>query len=110
VISKDSINAVDLSKVMHSIHIESRVEPAMKHADDTENAQPDVTASNPALNVEHPQDTSSDGAPTDAGRERYIQQIGADNSRRIELRIVQLEHAIDDSRRMIAAQLIREMQ
>src|SRR5690606_9238061 len=33
-----------------------------------------------------------------------------DNSRRIELRISQLEHAIDDSRRVITARLVREIQ
>ncbi len=81
VISKDTVDAVELSKVMSSIHIEPHAKPR-----------------------------ADDEAPPTETLPRPVPLATADNSRRIELRIVQLEHAIDDSRRINAAQLIREMQ
>src|SRR5690606_14955137 len=97
VISKDTINSVELSKVMHTIHIDPIDDSDRKEIPAGERNAAGATASLPDENTEK--------IAAQAAR-----QVAADNSRRIELRIVQLEHAIDDSRRVIAAQLIREMQ
>lgn len=102
VISKDTISSVELSKVMSSIHIEPRTD----QKNITDDAGKSASENDAALQANH-------ASRTDTTAEISVQtvrQLISDNSRRIELRIVQLEHGIDDSRRVIAAQLIREMQ
>lgn len=105
VISKDTINATDLSKVMEGIHIYPRkktAEAVVPEAQDGLLAEDDI---NPRLDLSDlpPAGDVSLPAPRTEG-------TGSDNSRRIELRISQLEHAIDDSRRVITARLVREIQ
>lgn len=108
VISKDTINSTDLSKVMNGIHIFHRndeqataeIPAAIEETDN--DIQPTLDAPPPRLDLsELPKiDTLP---PRGEGP-------STDNSRRIELRISQLEHAIDDSRRVITARLVREIQ
>lgn len=104
VISKDTINATDLSKVMEGIHIYPKnkqsilAEPAYDEplVDDDISPQLDIGDLPPVAEV--------------AASVARTEGPASDNSRRIELRISQLEHAIDDSRRVITARLVREIQ
>lgn len=89
VISKDSLNRVELSKVMASIHIAQKAKTTFE---------------------EPMTDRKVTDGPEKPPPEIRPREVTADNTRRIELRIVQLEHAIEDSRRVSAAQLLREMQ
>ena len=95
VINKDTINATDLSKVMGGIHIYSNKDSQTKDIE--------IEEIPPRLDI------SDLPAPSEAAPAR-TEGVLSDNSRRIELRISQLEHAIDDSRRVITARLIREIQ
>jgi len=103
VIHKDTINSADLSKVMGGIHIYTR------------KAQEEA-ASQPQGGIEadseiQPQLDISELPAADILPALSRSDANAnDNSRRIELRISQLEHAIDDSRRVITARLVREIQ
>lgn len=104
VISKDTINATDLSKVMEGIHIYPLKKVQETAAEPEEVMLPD-DGINPQLDI-------SDLPPVEAVATPAPRTEGpaSDNSRRIELRISQLEHAIDDSRRVITARLVREIQ
>lgn len=94
VITKDAISAVELSKVMAGIHIARKPSAEHEHLPSDENPTEQITHAK----------------FQEAVQENPLREVTTDNARRIELRIVQLEHAIDDSRRVSAAQLIREMQ
>jgi CheY-like chemotaxis protein len=100
VITKDTINSADLSNVLRSIHIDAREKTPAAAATESRTGSTPTAPEIPAIIATENEKIVA----------RAAQQLVADNSRRIELRIVQLEHAIDDSRRVIAAQLIREMQ
>jgi CheY-like chemotaxis protein/uncharacterized coiled-coil protein SlyX len=104
VISKDTINATDLSKVMEGIHIYP-----LKRVQETVAEPEEVMLPDDGIN---PQLDISDLPPVEAVAAPAPRTEGpsSDNSRRIELRISQLEHAIDDSRRVITARLVREIQ
>lgn len=103
VIHKDTINSADLSKVMGGIHIYTR-------------KTQEEAASQPQASIEadseiQPQLDISELPAADILPALSRSDANAnDNSRRIELRISQLEHAIDDSRRVITARLVREIQ
>lgn len=115
VISKDTINSADLSKVMNGIHIFHRDDQAA--AQDAADGESDGRNFGGSDGTPTPTSTAQERAPLDfsdlpkaepvAAR---VESSSADNSRRIELRISQLEHAIDDSRRVITARLVREIQ
>lgn len=101
VISKDTINSSDLSKVMNGIHIYQRNTEQL----DSDNIEVDDS---PLDDEIRPQLDLSDLPAGD--KVVRADGTGTDNSRRIELRISQMEHAIDDSRRVITARLVREIQ
>jgi len=85
VVSKDSINATELSKVMNAIHIYTSNSAEYKATQDT-NKQP---------------------APTHTIE---LDKDGTDQTRNLELRLNHLEYTMDDSRRFITARLLKELQ
>lgn len=101
VITKDTINSADLTNVLRSIHVDVREKKPVSVGEES----PSETTA-----IKAPETATIIASESEKIAAKAAQQLVADNSRRIELRIVQLEHAIDDSRRVIAAQLIREMQ
>lgn len=105
VISKDTINATDLSKVMEGIHIYPRKKTEGIAAAEPQDDLLVDDGINPQLDLSDLPPAEAVPAPTPR-----TEGPASDNSRRIELRISQLEHAIDDSRRVITARLVREIQ
>jgi CheY-like chemotaxis protein len=85
VVSKDTITAADLRKVLKAIHI----------CDDEEPQQ----ASEPA----EPASKLPATAPSTPSNR-------SDDTLSVELRLRELEHTIDDNRRIITSRLVREMQ
>jgi CheY-like chemotaxis protein len=96
VVSKDTINATDLSKVMEAIHIYP-VE--------------DQTKSNVATQ-DRKVDVSNKVADLDAHRieRRSPAAVAAEQTRNIELRLSHLERTIEDNRKFITARVLRELQ
>ena len=99
VVSKDTINAADLSKVMQAIHIyrdESAPTPKSESTDD----QPEfIAAANGVSDV--------DIAPIEF---RPPNPAGVEQSRSLELRLSHIEHTMEDSRRFITSRVVRELQ
>lgn len=96
VVSKDTINATDLSKVMEAIHIypieqQAKIDAAAlaKKAEATNNV-----------------------TDLDAHRieRRAPSAIAAEQARNLELRLGHLEHTLEDNRRFITARVLRELQ
>ncbi len=101
VVSKDKINATDLSRVMETIHIY----PLPK------SAAPD---SHPHHNVESPEliaaaNKVSDTSATQLER-RAPNQAAMEQARNIELRLSHMEHSLEDNRRFITSRVSRELQ
>jgi CheY-like chemotaxis protein len=99
VVSKDRINAMDLSKVMETIHIYPSAQN--NTGDGVESAEfiaaaNQVTASN--------SDTATQVAPTDR-RAASLEQ-----ARNLELRLSHMEHSLEDNRRFITSRVVRELQ
>lgn len=95
VVSKDTINSADLSKVLETIHIypqEIAPEPVTTQKDGV--VPSPVTIAEPQL----PQVDRR--APSPASVEQ---------ARNLELRLSHLEHTLEDSRRFITARVVREL-
>lgn len=94
VVSKDTINATDLSKVMEAIHIYP--------IDQQEKIDAAAQAKKTANNV----------ADLDAHRieRRAPSAVAAEQARNLELRLGHLEHTLEDNRRFITARVLKELQ
>lgn len=96
VVSKDTINSADLSKVLQTIHIYPQEVPPEPVSVPTKEKLPTsaVTAVEPQM---PPMDRR---APNPASVEQ---------ARNLELRLSHLEHTLEDSRRFITARVVREL-
>jgi CheY-like chemotaxis protein len=98
VMSKDRINATDLSKVMEAIHIY----PTAK-ADDSETVESaELIAAANQVTTNSAADTNS--PPLDR-RTSSLEQ-----ARNLELRLSHMEHSLEDNRRFITSRVVRELQ
>lgn len=98
VVSKDSINATDLSKVMKAIHIYPTVNTP--ESDNIESAEL-IAAANQVT-----ADASSDANnPQIERRASSLEQ-----ARNLELRLSHMEHSLEDNRRFITSRVVRELQ
>jgi len=94
VVSKDRINATDLSKVMEAIHIYPTAKP-----DESEIVEsPELIA---AANQVTGQTTE---IPSTDRRAASLEQ-----SRNLELRLSHMEHSLEDNRRFITSRVVREL-
>lgn len=105
VVSKDSINAADLSKVMQAIRIFRKDD-----ASDT----PSTSAESPAFvsaanQVSDPIDTTQTQEPPPMLERRALNQASLEQARNLELRMSHLEHTLEDSRRFITSRVVREL-
>ncbi len=91
VVSKDTINAADLRKVLKSIRIYERTAVEAEAGSETPTAADTAALARPPADLPVPEE-----AP-----EKILS---------VELRLRELEHAIDDNRRIITSRLVREMQ
>ncbi|WP_341937902.1 response regulator [Marinimicrobium sp. C2-29] len=97
VVSKDTINATDLSHVLKAIHIYREEDRSA-----SEKARRD-SAPEAALPTE-------DVAATGQGCGEPDNPPETGNLLSLELRLRELEHTIDDNRRIVTSRLVREMQ
>jgi CheY-like chemotaxis protein len=96
VVSKDTINATDLSKVMEAIHIYP-IEQQEVVADQIESAEL-IAAANKVTETEPRIERR---APNPAALEQ---------ARNLELRLSHMEHTLEDNRRFITSRVVRELQ
>lgn len=101
VVSKDKINATDLSRVMETIHIY----PLPK------SAAPD---NHPHNSVESPELIAAANKVTASANSqlerRAPNQAAMEQARNIELRLSHMEHSLEDNRRFITSRVSRELQ
>jgi CheY-like chemotaxis protein len=101
VVSKDRINATDLSRVMETIHIY----PLPK------SAAPD---NHPHHSVESPELIAAANKVTATAssqlERRAPNQAAMEQARNIELRLSHMEHSLEDNRRFITSRVSRELQ
>lgn len=98
VVSKDRINATDLSRVMETIHIYPLSKtPANADSPKVESAEL-IAAANKVS------DTSS------SLERRSPNQAAMEQARNIELRLSHMEHSLEDNRRVITSRVSRELQ
>lgn len=98
VVSKDRINATDLSKVMEAIQIYPSAKP--DEADAVESAE-FIAAANKVSNAAN---SMADASPIDR-RAASLEQ-----ARNLELRLSHMEHSLEDNRRFITSRVVRELQ
>ncbi len=100
VVSKDTINAADLGKVMQNIHI---------YPDASSKSQ---SVESPELIAAANQVSETPDAPKEYPfiERRAPNQAGLDQARNLELRMSHLEHSLEDSRRFITTRVVRELQ
>jgi CheY-like chemotaxis protein len=100
VVSKDRINATDLSKVMEAIHIY----PTAK-ADESDNVESAelIAAAN--------QVTATASKTTEANNPHMERRTSSlEQARNLELRLSHMEHSLEDNRRFITSRVVRELQ
>ena len=100
VVSKDRINATDLSKVMEAIHIY----PTAK-ADESENVESAelIAAAN--------QVTATADSVNDANTPPLDRRTSSlEQARNLDLRLSHMEHSLEDNRRFITSRVVRELQ
>lgn len=102
VVSKDRINATDLSRVMETIHIY----PTPKDKDATEKTGAENSVESPALIAAANQVTATN-QPLER---RAPNQAAMEQARNLELRLSHLEHSLEDNRRFITSRVSRELQ
>ncbi len=100
VVSKDTINAADLSKVMQNIRIHPHTENSDKHVESPEL----IAAANQVS------DTAENQHEYPFIERRAPSQVAIDQARNLELRISHMEHSLEDSRRFITTRVVRELQ
>lgn len=97
VVSKDTINATDLSKVMEAIHIYAG-EQQGANTDHIESAEL-IAAANKVTDINSHRIERR--APNPAAQEQ---------ARNLELRLSHMEHTLEDNRRFITSRVVRELQ
>lgn len=98
VVSKDRINATDLSRVMETIHIYPLPKtPANAESPEVESAEL-IAAANKVSDI-----------PNSLER-RSPNQAAMEQARNIELRLSHMEHSLEDNRRFITSRVSRELQ
>lgn len=100
VVSKDRINATDLSKVLEAIHIYPNA-PADKH-EPIESAELIAAANQVTASQEQ---TPGINHPPLERRASTLEQ-----ARNLELRLSHMEHSLEDNRRFITSRVVRELQ
>ncbi len=99
VVSKDSINATDLSRVMETIHIYPLPKSHPQNSsNDVESAEL-IAAANKVSNASSAQ-----------LERRAPNQAAMEQARNIELRLSHMEHSLEDNRRFITSRVSRELQ
>lgn len=96
VVSKDRINATDLSKVMEAIHIYPNAKAT--EGDAVESAEL-IAAANQVTS------TADTNTPPLDRRTSSLEQ-----ARNLELRLSHMEHSLEDNRRFITSRVVRELQ
>ena len=97
VVSKDSINAADLSNVMRTIHIYRTDENPANAKTEEQTATPKPSPK--AVDL------------TDHSVERRgLNPSSTEQARNLELRLSHMEHTLEDSRRFITDRVVRELQ
>jgi len=109
VVSKDTINAADLSKVMEAIHIYQKNADVPKSPQEHENIETkDFIAA--ANKVSELNEISANTAPEEPQIERRaLNRASMEQARNLELRMSHLEHTLEDSRRFITSRVVREL-
>lgn len=102
VVSKDTINATDLSKVMQAIHIFPAPPKEEKAVESVELIAAANKVSDVAADEDYPFEPIS--------RAQAQSQAQLDQARNLELRLSHLEHSLEDSRRFITSRVVRELQ
>lgn len=105
VVSKDTINATDLSKVMQTIHIYQAPPKEAQNTKSVESVELIAAAnqvSDTALDEAYPFEPIS--------RAKAQSQAELDQARNLELRLSHLEHSLEDNRRFITSRVVRELQ
>lgn len=100
VVSKDRINATDLSKVMEAIHIYPTVKA--DEGESVESAELIAAANQVTATPTSPAEAT--GSPLDR-RASSLEQ-----ARNLELRLSHMEHSLEDNRRFITSRVVRELQ
>ncbi|WP_244904605.1 response regulator [Cellvibrio mixtus] len=99
VVSKDSINATDLSRVMETIHIYPLPKSA-NHNSTSEVESPELIAAANKVSL-------VSGSELER---RAPNQAAMEQARNIELRLSHMEHSLEDNRRFITSRVSRELQ
>lgn len=99
VVSKDSINATDLSRVMETIHIYPLPKSA-NHSSTSAVESPELIAAANKVSL-------VSGSELER---RAPNQAAMEQARNIELRLSHMEHSLEDNRRFITSRVSRELQ
>ncbi|MGV8837461.1 response regulator [Cellvibrio sp.] len=100
VVSKDRINATDLSKVMEAIHIYPNAK--VDESDIVESAELIAAANQVTASAD------SVGEPNTPPLERRTSSL--EQARNLDLRLSHMEHSLEDNRRFITSRVVRELQ
>lgn len=114
VVSKDTINAADLSKVMEAIHIfrkddiqaSTHQTSTVRTANNGIETQAFITAANGVSENPDIQNTTEEDPPLER---RAFNRASIEQARNLELRMSHLEHTLEDSRRFITSRVVREL-
>jgi CheY-like chemotaxis protein len=110
VVSKDRINATDLSKVMEAIHITPTKVQTKEDVDPVESPEL-VAAANKVTNLPLENIQLEQSITKQERIEKVTLPQGvSDASRSLELRLSHLEHSLEDNRRFITSRVVRELQ
>jgi CheY-like chemotaxis protein len=100
VVSKDRINATDLSKVMEAIHIYPNAK--VDESDIVESAELIAAANQVTASADS---VSEPNTPPLDRRTSSLEQ-----ARNLDLRLSHMEHSLEDNRRFITSRVVRELQ
>jgi len=100
VVSKDRINATDLSKVMEAIHIYPNAKA--DEIDNVESAELIAAANQVTANADSVNEANT---PSLDRRTSSLEQ-----ARNLDLRLSHMEHSLEDNRRFITSRVVRELQ
>lgn len=106
VVSKDTINAADLSKVMEAIHI-FRKDSGTQTSTENPETQAFIAAANAVS--ENPERDAEIAEESPQLERRALNRASMEQARNLELRMSHLEHTLEDSRRFITSRVVREL-
>lgn len=117
VVSKDTINAADLSKVMEAIHIFRKDNPQTQpHTGNTEtdSSKTDSTETQAFIAAangvsDNPERALAAAEESPQIERRAFNRASMEQARNLELRMSHLEHTLEDSRRFITSRVVREL-